>query len=292
MASYKEQDSRHKKQGIYFTGINPESSERNFGLAFKISIKGNEKFIRGDEFLLGPDSPDSSCLGFVVDPEAVMAVRTGMYLTATNAEFQVTDKIWSADARGRGGIFLKLKPLADISCEQFLDLTLSRQGFSLAWITMSDKGSKGHRLDESGPLIERICASSLDISLSRGFVIPDDYGQLQSLLVQLCLTSGFDLVITTGGTGLSPRDITPEVTMGLIEKRLPGFEQAMVNYSLTKTPHAMISRAVAGTLGQSMIINLPGSPRGVKENLETVLPALEHALKKLQGDQSDCARGA
>lgn len=261
-------------------------------MSLKISIKGKGKFARGEEFLLGPDSPDSAGPGFVVDSDALMAARAGMYLTSPKAEFQVTDKVWGADAKGRGGIFLKLKSLADISYEQNLDLVFSRQGFSLAWITMSDKGSKGHRLDESGPLIERICASSLDISLSRGFVIPDDYGQLQSLLVQLCLTSGFDLVITTGGTGLSPRDITPEVTMGLIEKRLPGFEQAMVNYSLTKTPHAMISRAVAGTLGQSMIINLPGSPRGVKENLETVLPALEHALKKLQGDQSDCARGA
>jgi molybdenum cofactor synthesis domain-containing protein len=99
---------------------------------------------------------------------------------------------------------------------------------------------------------------------------------------------GFDLVVTSGGTGVAPRDITPEVTLAAIERRLPGLETAMMLAALQKTPHAALSRAVAGTLGESIVLNLPGSPKAVRENLAAVVSALPHAIAKLQGDESDC----
>ena len=254
-----------------------------------ITIKGNTVFRSGEEHILGPAGPDTSAPGYIGGYESLGALRAGGYLAAQNRKLQVADKFWKTDENRQGGIFLKLRVLDDITVDSEQEFSYLRQGFSLAWITLSDKGAKGQRVDESGPLIEEVAGSSLEISLAAGFIIPDDPVLLKSLMVHLALTSGFDLVITTGGTGLGPRDITPEVTMDIIDKRLPGFEQAMLNYSLTKTPHAVISRAVAGTLGLSLVINLPGSPGGVRENLEVVLPALGHALKKLQGDQSDCA---
>ncbi len=165
-----------------------------------------------------------------------------------------------------------------------------KDGLSLAWITLSDKGAAGERVDSSGPLIEKIARAGMDICLSRGAVLPDDCREIKSLLNSLALTEGFDLILTTGGTGVAPRDVTPEATGAVIEKRLYGFEQAMMNASLAKTPHGAISRAVAGTLGRSVIINMPGSPRAVSENLEAVLPALAHCIGKLQGDRSDCAK--
>lgn len=162
-------------------------------------------------------------------------------------------------------------------------------GVSLAWITLSDKGAAGLRRDESGPAIGDVLASELTLSAIQGHVLPDDGQRLKALLTDLALTQRFDLVITTGGTGVAPRDVTPEATLAVIEKRLPGFEAAMLAASLKATPRAVISRAVAGTLGKCLILNLPGSPRGVRENLAAVLPALEHALEKLRGDPSDCA---
>lgn len=254
-----------------------------------ITIKGKADFRTGEEYILGPAGPEAPGTGYLGGYAAIAALRAGSYLSAKKHKFQIIDKLWKADEKGQGGVFLKLRALDDFSVESDLELNPVRQGFSLAWITLSDKGAKGQRVDKSGPLIEEIAGSALKLSLAGGFIIPDDPVLLKSLLVHLALSSGFDLVVTTGGTGLGPRDITPDVVLDIIDKRLPGFEQAMVNYSLTKTPHAVISRAVAGTLGLSLLINLPGSPRGVRENLEVVLPALEHALKKLQGDQSDCA---
>ncbi len=144
------------------------------------------------------------------------------------------------------------------------------------------------REDLSGPAIRELTAARLPLCHSQGFLLPDEPAQLRALLTDLALHQGYDLICTTGGTGLSPRDTTPQVTAALLDTPLPGFSQAMMAASLAQTPHAAISRAVAGVLGQSIIINLPGSRKGALENLAAVLPALPHALDKLHGDPADC----
>lgn len=196
---------------------------------------------------------------------------------------------WPTEAAGSGVLWL-LAPLRDLPAGGELDLTSRRAGLSLAWVTLSDKGSRGERTDASGPAIETTVRAATAVSLARGFLLPDEAQPLRALLADLALLQGFDLILTTGGTGLTPRDITPEATLAVIERRLPGFEQAMVAASLLKTPNAVISRAVAGTVGQSLVVNLPGSPKAVVENLAAVLPAIPHALDKLRGDPADCGR--
>jgi molybdopterin adenylyltransferase len=167
---------------------------------------------------------------------------------------------------------------------------IMRRGFSLAWITLSDKGFAGLRGDESGPLIAQVAGEFLPIGHVQGFLLPDDQRALRALLTDLALVQGYDLIVTTGGTGLAPSDRTPEATLAVIERRLPGFETALTAASLAKTPMGAISRAVCGSLGDCIIVNLPGSPKAVRENFAAIGQALEHALKKLQGDQGDCAQ--
>lgn len=167
-------------------------------------------------------------------------------------------------------------------------LEVCKNGRSLAWITLSDKGSQGLREDLSGPAIAEIIGADLPLCHSQGFLLPDEPGPLRALLTELALGLEYDLICTTGGTGLSPRDIAPQVTAALLDLPLPGFSQAMLAASLAKTPRAALSRAVAGVLGRSIVINLPGSRKAVLENLAAVLPALPHALDKLHGDSADC----
>ena len=119
-------------------------------------------------------------------------------------------------------------------------------------------------------------------------ILPDDQPLLEQRLRHLADESCLDLVVTTGGTGVSPRDVTPDATLAIIDRLVPGMAEAMRANSLAKTPHAMLSRAVAGIRGQTLIINLPGSVKGAQENMEAVLPALDHALDKIQGDPSEC----
>jgi len=227
--------------------------------------------------------------GWLTAQGPLSSLKVGDRLTGEGAGFTVLSLGWlPAGGAAASRRICLLEPLADVApgrCE----CAVERKGYALAWITLSDKGAAGKRTDESGPLIGEMTGERLDLRLVQGFIIPDEPSQLKALLVELALGQGFDLIMTTGGTGVGPRDITPEATLAVIEKRLPGYERAMTGASLAKTPHGAISRAVAGTLGESLIVNMPGSPKAVAECLEPLLPTLRHTLEKLQGDPSDCA---
>ena len=160
--------------------------------------------------------------------------------------------------------------------------------FSVGIITISDKGAAGTREDLSGPEIKNIIVS-LPAEVKEYEIVPDVKDLIANKLKEWTDNKGIDLIITTGGTGVSPRDVTPEATREVIEKEIPGMSEVMRMESLKKTPHAMISRAVVGIRHHSLIVNLPGSPKAVKENLQAILPALPHTLSKLKGDETDCA---
>ena len=159
--------------------------------------------------------------------------------------------------------------------------------FQVGVLTLSDKGSQGQRVDESGPVVEELLASVGEVV--HVAILPDDLESIVALLIAWTDQEKLDLIVTTGGTGLSPRDVTPQATLQAIDYEIPGMAEAMRMQSLQKTPHAMVSRAVVGVRKQTMIINLPGSPKAARENLEVLLPALPHAIAKLAGDPSDCA---
>ena len=157
-----------------------------------------------------------------------------------------------------------------------------------AVVTVSDRGAKGERDDASGMvLVERLSAVGFDVRFQR--IVPDEAAEIAAVLRALADDERVALIVTTGGTGVSVRDVTPEATLSVVQRTVPGMAEAMRAASLLKTPHAMISRAVAGIRGATLIVNLPGSPRGAMENLEVLLPALPHALDKIQGDPSECA---
>jgi len=160
--------------------------------------------------------------------------------------------------------------------------------FSAGIITVSDKGSQGKREDKSGPVIAELLAGAA-VAIKRTMIIPDEIDQIAQAIVQFADVEKLDLILTTGGTGVSPRDLTPDATLKVLDKEIPGMAEAMRASSMKVTPHAMISRAVAGIRGRSLIINLPGSPKGAKENLSVVMPALTHTMEKIQGDERDCA---
>ena len=161
--------------------------------------------------------------------------------------------------------------------------------FKVVILTISDRGSKGEREDSSGPLIQEM-VRDLPSEVIYYEIIPDEKEKIVDALKKSVDQLKADLILTTGGTGLSPRDVTPDATLEVIQKEVPGFSEAMRAESLKKTPHAMISRAIVGVRGSSLIVNLPGSPKSVKENLSVILPALPHALSKLKGDPSECGQ--
>jgi molybdenum cofactor synthesis domain-containing protein len=160
--------------------------------------------------------------------------------------------------------------------------------FTAAVLTLSDKGSRGERDDLSGKILAEML-SKISGKVESYAILPDDRQLIEEQLIHYADHVGVDVIATTGGTGVGPRDVTPDATRAVIDKEIPGMGEAMRRAGLEKTPFAMISRAVVGCRGKTLIINLPGSPKGVRENLEAILKVIPHVVEKLQGDPTDCA---
>lgn len=157
--------------------------------------------------------------------------------------------------------------------------------FRVGILTISTKGAHGERTDTSGAIIrERISDPAIGGQIAAYEIVPDDRSVIESRLQKWADEQKLELILTTGGTGLGPYDLTPEATLAVIERQIPGIAEAMRLESLKHTPFGMLSRAVAGTRGSSLIINLPGSPKGVRECLDAILPALPHAIGLLTGE--------
>jgi molybdenum cofactor synthesis domain-containing protein len=155
-------------------------------------------------------------------------------------------------------------------------------------LTLSDKGAMGERVDESGPMVRQMLEGLGQVV--REELLPDESEAIVAKLVDWVDNQRLELIVTTGGTGLSPRDVTPQATLQVVDYEIPGMAELMRSEGLKKTVHAILSRGVVGVRRRSLIINLPGSPKAVRENLATLMPCLSHALAKLAGDPADCAR--
>lgn len=150
-------------------------------------------------------------------------------------------------------------------------------------LTLSDRSSRGERADSSGPALARLILAE-NWSVTKQALLPDNESEIRNLLIQWSDSGEVDIILTTGGTGFSPRDVTPEATRAVIEREAPGLAEAMRAASLKITPHAMLSRIVTGVRKRTLIINLPGSPKGAVENLQVVLPVIPHAVQLMRED--------
>lgn len=150
-------------------------------------------------------------------------------------------------------------------------------------LTLSDRSSRGERADSSGPALARLILAE-NWSVTYQHLLPDDETAIRDLLAQWADSGEVDVILTTGGTGFAPRDVTPEATRAVIDREAPGLAEAMRAASLKITPHAMLSRVVAGIRKRTLIVNLPGSPKGAVENLQAVLPVIPHAVQLLRDD--------
>lgn len=160
--------------------------------------------------------------------------------------------------------------------------------FTAAVLTVSDRSFRGERPDGAGPVAADMLAAA-GFQVVETAVVPDELDEISAALVRLADVMDTALIVTSGGTGFAPRDVTPEATISVCQRLTPGIPEAMRAASMAITPRAMLSRAAAGIRGRTLIVNLPGSPKAVRENLEAVLPALEHGLQMLRGGQADCA---
>lgn len=159
--------------------------------------------------------------------------------------------------------------------------------FTAAIVTLSDKGSIGEREDKSGPAIREMLEQA-GYRVVEMLLLPDDQGRIERELSRLADQSQVNVIFTTGGTGFSSRDVTPEATIAVCDRMAPGISEAIRQYSLAITPRAMLSRAVSGIRKKTLIVNLPGSPKAVKESLGFILPSLEHGLGILKGTEGEC----
>lgn len=193
----------------------------------------------------------------------------------------------------RQGLFARVARSGAIACgdEVAVVAAVPRSRFQCVVLTISDRCSRGEAVDTAGPAVARLLQEKLDAHLYRREILPDEQAAIAAHLKHYADGHSIDLVVAVGGTGLAPRDVTPEAVAAVIERPTPGLDEAMRAASLHKTPHAMLSRARSGIRGGTLILSLPGSERGATENLAVLLPALGHGLAKLRGDPSDCAPG-
>lgn len=161
--------------------------------------------------------------------------------------------------------------------------------YKAAVLTLSDKGARGERIDESGPALTAWLAG-YGVKTVRTLILPDQNDLIEEVLIDWSDRAIAELILTTGGTGVAPSDVTPEATSKVVDRLIPGIGELMRLSSLDKTPTAALSRAVAGIRKQSLIINLPGSPKAALENLAAVWPVIDHGIAKMCGDQEDCGR--
>ena len=161
--------------------------------------------------------------------------------------------------------------------------------YRAAVLTVSDRVSRGERPDEGGPLVAELLKNA-GYEVVRTDVVPDEQAQIEAALRQMSDGGDIQLLVTTGGTGFAPRDITPEATCAVADRNAPGIAEAMRYHSLSITPRGMLSRGVSVLRGKTLIVNLPGSPKAVKENLEYILPSLEHGVRIAAGLDGECAR--
>ena len=159
-------------------------------------------------------------------------------------------------------------------------------------LTISDKGSRGERADTAGPAVARLLEARLDAHIYATEILPDEQAMITDRLAHYSNGHSLDLVVAVGGTGFAPRDVTPEAILAVAERLTPGLDEAMRAASRSCTPHAMLSRAVSGIRGATLLMSLPGSERAAVENLGAVLPALAHGIAKLRGDGRDCGSPA
>nr|WP_297873040.1 MOSC domain-containing protein [uncultured Blautia sp.] len=187
------------------------------------------------------------------------------------------------------GVFTKVIQGGIIRTGDEMTIIGERSRFKTAVLTLSDKGAAGEREDKSGPLIREIIEKENYLVVDQR-VLPDEQKTIEETLIHLCDRLKVDLILTTGGTGFSLRDRTPEATIAVADRMAPGIAEAIRAYSMQITNRAMLSRGVSALRGQTLIINLPGSPKAVKESLDCILPALPHGLEILKGSASECAR--
>ena len=161
--------------------------------------------------------------------------------------------------------------------------------YQSAVLTISDRSFRGERPDEGGPLVAQLLTDA-GFDVVRTEILPDEQGDIEAALCRLADSGEVQLIVTTGGTGFAPRDVTPEATLAVCDRLTPGIPEAMRYASMQVTNRAMLSRAQAGIRKGTLIINLPGSPKAAKENLEAVLPAIGHGLEMLSGRPADCAK--
>ena len=154
---------------------------------------------------------------------------------------------------------------------------MEKEAIRITILTISDRSSQGERPDQSGPALVSMVEEQ-NWLVVKTEIIPDDYETIRRKLIEWCESGETDIILTTGGTGFSPRDVTPEATLSIIDRNAPGLAEAMRAASLLITPHAMLSRAIAGIRKKTLIVNLPGSPKAARENLNTILAALPHAV--------------